>query len=67
MYKGALSRTASEPPQVVAVKLVKPGARASYLLAMMAELKVMLFIKKHEHVVEVIGAHTAKLIKRRLN
>jgi len=49
----------------VAVKCVKPGASANYIRAVMSELKVMLFIKSHDNVVQLVGAYTRDLVNRK--
>jgi len=49
----------------VAIKSIKPGSDGDYVRAAMKELKVMIFLKQHENVVEVFGACTKELINRK--
>lgn len=45
----------------VAVKTLKPGAGKRYLEALLSELKVLIYIKGHLNVTEIIGAYTKEL------
>ncbi len=55
VYQGSYKGTA------VAVKTIQPGADKTYLNALLVELKVMIFIKGHKNVVELLGAYTREL------
>ncbi|CAG7722062.1 unnamed protein product, partial [Allacma fusca] len=44
--------------QIVAAKTVLPDADKSTVLALLSELKIMIYLGKHEHLVELIGACT---------
>ncbi|CAG7824171.1 unnamed protein product [Allacma fusca] len=45
----------------VAVKTIKPYAEKSALMALLSELKIMIYLGKHENVVDLIGACTESL------
>lgn len=47
----------------VAVKTLKANADKDYLKALLSELKIMCYLGKHEHLVQLIGANTSKLRK----
>jgi len=47
----------------VAIKTVNKNAGKSYLKALLSELKIMIYLGKHEHVMEFIGSDTTGLHK----
>ena len=49
----------------VAVKTVKKDAGVLYFKALLTELKIMAFIGKHPNIVNLIGACTQNLRKRK--
>ena len=57
VYKGIVNG------RPVAVKTLKANADKDYLKALLSELKIMCYLGKHEHLVELIGANTSKLKK----
>jgi len=57
VYQGTLK---NEP---VAIKTLKPEADQCHLKALMTELKVLLYLGKHNHLVSLQGAYTRNLHK----
>lgn len=55
-----------EPKTIVAVKMVKKNADQSYIKTLASELKVMVHLGKHINVVNLIGACTKNVAKRKL-
>ncbi|CAG7731408.1 unnamed protein product [Allacma fusca] len=55
VFQGALVNNSTK---MVAIKTVKPGVEKSILLALLSELKVMIHLDIHEHIVALIGACT---------
>lgn len=51
----------------VAVKMVKRNADYTYIKALADELKIMIHLGKHLNVVNLLGACTEKVVKRKLN
>ncbi|OXA47685.1 Vascular endothelial growth factor receptor 3 [Folsomia candida] len=50
----------------IAVKTVKPSLDSTSLTALLSELKVMIYIGRHENIIGLIGACTEKLWNREL-
>lgn len=48
----------------IAVKTVKPSLDSTSLTALLSELKVMIYIGRHENIIGLIGACTEKLWNR---
>ncbi len=53
-------------PEEVAIKTIKPFSAISYFKALLSELKIMVYIGKHENVVTLIGAYTGKIKESKL-
>ncbi|CAG7838415.1 unnamed protein product [Allacma fusca] len=47
----------------VAVKTVKPGADKSYLKALLSEIKILIYLGKHDNLIALVGACTSDLRK----
>lgn len=47
----------------VAVKTVKENVDKIYLKSLLTELKVLIYLGHHDHIVSLIGAHTTQLRK----
>lgn len=47
----------------VAVKELKANAQYIYLKALLAEIKIMIYVGKHENIVEFLGACTQRKCK----
>jgi len=47
----------------VAVKTTKKNADKAYLKALLSELKIMIYLGNHEHIVQLVGASTRYLEK----
>jgi len=45
----------------VAFKTTKAGCPSSALKGMMSEIKVLLYLGKHENIVTILGAYTAEI------
>lgn len=56
----------NETDLTVAVKMVKKTADDSYLRALVSELKIMVHLGKHLNVVNLIGACTKHIAKRKI-
>ena len=54
----------TDPVTTVAVKMPKPPVSKTQLMAMMAEIKIMLHMGKHLNIVNLLGACTMDLAKR---
>lgn len=54
-----------EDSTIVAVKMVKPNADYTYLKALADELKIMVHLGKHLNVVNLLGACTKNIAKRK--
>lgn len=55
----------NEPVTTVAVKMIKPHAEESHFKALLSELKVMVHLGRHVNVVNLLGACTKNIDKRR--
>ncbi|CAL8081488.1 unnamed protein product [Orchesella dallaii] len=55
----------TEPITTVAVKMVKPNADESHFKALMSELKIMVHLGRHINVVNLLGACTKNLAKKK--
>ncbi|ODM98276.1 Platelet-derived growth factor receptor alpha [Orchesella cincta] len=55
----------TEPKTTVAVKMVKPNADESHFKALMSELKIMVHLGRHINVVNLLGACTKNLAKKK--
>jgi len=55
VYKGRLG------DQNVAVKTVKPGVEKVYLKSLMLELKILMLLRNHENIINLVGAQTSTL------
>jgi len=55
-----------EPLTTVAVKMVKQHADIAYIRALMSEIKIMIHLGKHLHIVNLLGACTNELNRREL-
>ena len=45
----------------VAIKMVKPDMDKAFTKALLSELKIMIYLGRHENVLELVGAYTSKL------
>ena len=54
-----------EARTTVAVKMVKPNSDESHFKALMSELKIMIHLGQHVNVVNLLGACTKQLVKKR--
>jgi FMS-like tyrosine kinase 1 len=54
-----------EEKTTVAVKMVKSGADRAFIKALASELKIMTHLGKHLNVVNLLGASTKNLAKRK--
>lgn len=54
-----------EKMTTVAVKMVKPNSDESHFKALMSELKIMIHLGQHVNVVNLLGACTKQLVKKR--
>jgi serine/threonine protein kinase len=59
VVKGWLKREDGE--ELVAVKTVKATVEVESFKALLAEIKIMAYLDKHEHIVYLIGATTTKI------
>jgi len=48
-------------PDEVAIKTMKPHSTLSYFKALLSELKIMVYLGKHENVIHLIGAYTGRI------
>jgi len=56
VYRGTMNGN-----RVIAAKTVKPNVDKSFIKALLSELKIMIYLGKHENIIELIGASTAGL------
>lgn len=61
--RGTLKFIPNGDPIQVAVKSTEDGADAKYLTALLSEIKLMIYLKKHENIVTILGACTSDLEK----
>lgn len=54
-----------EKSTTVAVKMVKRNADSTYIKALASELKIMIHLGKHINVVNLLGACTKNVVKRK--
>ena len=65
MKAEAVGIMADESVSTVAVKMVRRNAEAAYIRALASELKIMVHLGKHLNVVNLLGACTNNIAKRK--
>lgn len=63
MTKGYLRNPTTDTETVVAIKSCKPGADIIALRALLAEIKIMLYVGKAPNIVQILGANTSDLTR----
>ncbi|XP_035713460.1 uncharacterized protein LOC118437967 [Folsomia candida] len=64
--KGYLRNPTTDTETVVAIKSCKPGADIIALRALLAEIKIMLYVGKAPNIVQILGANTSDLTRGNL-
>lgn len=67
MKAEAIGIVDGEDTTTVAVKMVKRNADSTYIKALASELKIMIHLGKHINVVNLLGACTKNVVKRKSN
>lgn len=65
MKAEAIGIVDGEDTTTVAVKMVKRNADSTYIKALASELKIMIHLGKHINVVNLLGACTKNVVKRK--